>query len=103
MPKHTNRRTFLQLSLASGAALAVPALARSADASPNNKIVVGVMGTGGRGTALAKTFQQQSGVDVAYVCDVDRKRVDKAAAEVGKISGKAPKTVTDFRRILEDK
>jgi predicted dehydrogenase len=61
------------------------------------------MGTGGRGTELARNFAKQPDAEVAYVCDVDEKRVTHAAGEVEKVAGKAPKAVPDFRRILDDK
>jgi predicted dehydrogenase len=69
---------------------------------PSNKLVVGIMGTGGRGTALAQSFARQPGVEIAYVCDVDKKRADNAAGVVAKIANKAPKAVQDFRKVLDD-
>src|SRR5262245_37838743 len=98
-----HRRQFLQAGAA--ASLALPAFAHADQPSPKDKIVAAVMGTGGRGTGLAKAFAQQPGVEVAYVCDVDKKRVENAAAEVTKVAkqGAAPKTVSDFRKILDDK
>lgn len=83
----------LTLGLGSGASAA----------GANGKLVVGVMGVGGRGTSLGTTFQQQSNVEVAYVCDVDRKRAEAAAARIGKVNGNTPRVETDFRRILDDK
>jgi predicted dehydrogenase len=94
-----NRRTFLGAS-AAGLALG---LSRTHADAPSNRILIGVMGTGGRGTSLATTFVRQKGVEVAYVCDVDKGRADQAAGAVEKIAGKAPKAVGDFRRILDDK
>ncbi|MFL5338884.1 MAG: Gfo/Idh/MocA family protein [Gemmataceae bacterium] len=102
MTEHLNRRYFMGASLAASAAL----LAKSAPAdepAANDKLVVGVMGTGGRGTEHAKSFAQQPGVTVAYVCDVDQKRANAAAGVVEKLSGKAPKATQDFRHILDDK
>jgi predicted dehydrogenase len=93
-----DRRHFLGAAASTGLALAA---ARAADA--NNKVVVAIMGTGGRGTEHARTFEQQPGVEVAYVCDVDQKRAGKAGDEVTKVKGRSPKVVTDFRRILDDK
>src|SRR5205085_2710971 len=70
----------------------------------NSRLVVGVMGTGGRGTGLAQAFQNQPNVDVAFVCDVAQDRAERAAQAVAKVSGKAaPRTVTDYRRILDEK
>src|SRR5260370_20885042 len=94
-----NRRHFLGAS-AAGVALG---LAGSASAA-SNRLVVGIMGTGGRGTGLATAFARQAGVTIGYVCDVDRTRVGRAADAVGRAtSGAAPRAVRDFRRILDDR
>ncbi len=69
----------------------------------HERLVVGVMGTGGRGTALAAAFENQPEVEVAYVCDVDRARADRAAAAVQRAGGRAPQAVQDFRKILDDR
>ncbi|NQU23497.1 MAG: Gfo/Idh/MocA family oxidoreductase [Candidatus Nealsonbacteria bacterium] len=103
MADKVNRRRFLEGAAAGGAGLAVATHIQAAEPSANEKLVVGVMGTGGRGTSLAKQFQSQPNTEVAYVCGVDQKRLTAAAAGVGKIAGKAPKAVGDFRRILDDK
>jgi len=95
-----NRREFVA---AAAASLALPRWA-AAGRSPNQQtVVVGVMGTGGRGTQLAKGFESLDGVEVATVCDVDRKRAEAAAAVVGKVHDRKVGTVTDFRRILDNK
>jgi predicted dehydrogenase len=96
-----DRREFLAAAATTSVGLN---LALSAEQGANNKLVVGVMGTGGRGTHLAKTFASQPNVEVAYCCDADKARMGKAAEEVGKLGkGSSPKTVGDFRRILDDK
>jgi predicted dehydrogenase len=92
-----SRRTFL------GASVATVASAPRLAAAANERIVVGVMGTGGRGTSLAKTFAGRPNVQVAYVCDVDPARVKEAQKAVAAVSKAEPKIVTDFRRILDDK
>ena len=75
MSDNLDRRHFLGVSAASGLALAtLPA--RAAVKGANEKILVGVMGTGGRGLALAAGFENLQNVEVAYVCDVDRKRAE---------------------------
>jgi predicted dehydrogenase len=99
MSAFLTRRQFLGTAAAAGAALT---LAPRSAFGANDRLVVGVMGLGGRGTGLAKTFAQQPNTEVAYVCDVDTTRAGKAGDEVGKVA-KAPKTVQDFRRILDDK
>jgi predicted dehydrogenase len=99
MFEHMNRRHFFGTTAAASLALSGEAIAAQGQ---GEKIIVGVMGTGGRGTQLAQTFQRQPGVDVAYVCDVDQGRAERAGDLVQKISGRAPRVVGDFRRILDD-
>jgi predicted dehydrogenase len=69
----------------------------------STRVSVGIMGTNGRGSALASTFARLENVDVSYVCDPDERAAARAAGIVEKAGGKAPKQVADFRRILEDK
>jgi predicted dehydrogenase len=100
MAEQINRRHFLGAA-AAGAALSMTGKALG---QASNRLVVGVMGTGGRGTALAKGFQQQANVEIAYTCDVDQARAERAAAEVQKVNDQVkPRVVTDFRRILDDR
>src|SRR5436309_10070300 len=97
-----NRRHFLASAAAAGT-LAATGLA-GPPAEQAAELVVGVMGTGGRGTGLATTFARQPGVTVAYVCDVDQERVRRAAEAVGRVAGgREPQAVGDFRRILDDR
>ena len=65
--KSMNRRTFL------ASAAVASTFANPAQAIDGNRITLGVMGTGGRGTGLATTFARQPNVEVAYVCDVGKK------------------------------
>jgi predicted dehydrogenase len=99
-----HRRRFLETSAASGAAAAMALSTRGllADDSPNERVVVGVMGLS-RGLAHAKGLASLPGVKVKYVCDVDKTRAAAAAQSVAGIAGKAPEAIADFRRILDDK
>jgi predicted dehydrogenase len=100
MPDIT-RRTFLA-SAAAAATFANPA--RAIDGS---RVTVGVVGTGGRGTEHGRMFAGLQDCIVGYLCDVDEKRVNAAAKAVEPVATKAgtalPKTVGDFRKILDDK
>jgi predicted dehydrogenase len=100
-----DRRAFLTATAATGAALSLAdAASAAAVQGANQRLIVGVMGTGGRGSGLAGAFQRQPNVDVAFVCDVDQGRAERTAGIVAKASGKAaPRVVTDFRRILDEK
>jgi predicted dehydrogenase len=101
------RREFLKTSAASTVAAAAvvaagtqlrPRTARAASA--NGKLVVGLVGCGGRGTHDAGLFKNTPNVEVAYVCDVDEARRGATADKLGVESAKA---VGDMRRILDDK
>ncbi len=99
-----HRRGFLTTAAATGATLALTtASSAAAVQGANNRLVVGVMGTGGRGTGLATAFAQLPNVEVAYCCDVDQTRADRAVAAVNKAVNRQPRSVSDFRRILDDK
>ncbi|MEO5976528.1 MAG: twin-arginine translocation signal domain-containing protein, partial [Chryseolinea sp.] len=67
----TNRRTFIKQSAAASAGLFVAPSVFSFHGSPNEKVVMGVMGTNSRGLYLAKMLAKQPNVEVAYICDVD--------------------------------
>jgi len=62
------------------------------------RIVVGVIGCGGRGTKLGRIFDSQEDATVAYVCDPDRNRAERAKAATH-----AEHAGTDMRRILDDR
>lgn len=104
MKREMNRRGFLKTSAVAGVGLGVAGMARPifGMGSPNETIVVGIMGTGSRGSSLARSFAQLPGAEVAYVCDVDEQRVGSAAADVSELQERDPTEVTDFRRVLDD-
>ena len=127
MPDHANRRDFLRasgaLALTMGAVGAAQAAAPEKASTPIGRrdpdpeakdqpppkpakvdpLVVGVMGTNGRGTELASEFATQPGSVVRYVCDVDANNAARCAKAVKERQEVDPRVVTDFRRILDDK
>ena len=91
-----NRRYFLFSSLAG-------AYAARRTVAASDKVTVAFMGVNGRGRYLQQIFCALPDVDVAYVCDVDRRQHEAAARAVESAKGKRPALVTDIRRVLEDK
>lgn len=89
-----------------GAAAATRLTARAAAQAPgaNRRIVAGMMGTGGRGLwLLREELCKWPGIEFAYLADVDGGRLAEAGKLVESATGKRPKLVGDFRRMLEDK
>ena len=94
-----NRRHFLRTATA--ATLSAGTL--RAQNQANQKLRVGIMGLS-RGRAHISNFAKIPGVEIAYVCDVDQRRLAEGAKLATEQSGGTePKAVTDFRRILDDK
>jgi predicted dehydrogenase len=79
---------------------AVTASATRVSAAANEKIVVGLIGCGGRGGHMASVFAEIPGVEIAYVCDPDSSRL-VAARERFKVP--TERAVADMRRVLDDK
>ncbi len=107
-----SRRDFLGKAGAAavGAGLAARALAvhseptRSAKTpGPNDKIVFGLIGCGGMGSANMKSFMGHPDVDVAAICDVDDDRMPGDFAEIKKKYGRAPAVYKDYRKMLEQR
>ena len=74
---HLTRRRFLGDALAAGTALAapliIPASARGADdrPAPSERITMGCIGLGGRGTVDMNTFLGHDEAQIVALCDVD--------------------------------
>jgi len=107
MESTPSRRSFLRQSLALGGALAVDQIsagprrsARGAD-SPNEAVVLGVIGTNGRGMALAESFAAVGGARIGAICDVDSRALDKAVSHLGGKQDLAPERFTDLRRVFD--
>ena len=91
-----DRRTFLGASAVAGS------LALQAQAAPNDRITVAAIGIRGRGGSVLKAFASRPNVDVKYLIDVDQSVLDRRADEIQKMTGKRPKTGSDFRITLDD-
>jgi len=109
MRKPIHRRQFLARSgaVASGtvAGASLLAITRSAGAvSPNEKIVLAIVGIRGRGNQLAGDFAARDDCHVAYLCDVDSRLFASRAKSIAqRQGGPPPKCVQDFRKMLDDK
>ena len=112
-PAPLDRRTFLDrstrfslgagsLALAAGTGtLTTPRPARATSA--NERIVLGIIGVRGRGSALGPDFARRDDCEVAWICDVDTRWFDSRSKAIEEIQGRAPATAQDLRRVLDDK
>src|SRR5438874_13590080 len=93
------RRDFLKTGTAAFIAARTSGLRMTN--SPNETVRVGVIGVNGRGIVHAQNFSRLPNSEVAYICDVDANVIGKAVKAASQ--SEAIKTVSDFRRILDDK
>jgi predicted dehydrogenase len=122
-PEKSSRREFIgKASLALAGLAAGPAVLGASSfgriMGSNEKIRVGFIGVGNRGSQLLSLFMQHSDCEIAALCDVyepyitrDRSQVDQRYLEI--IPGQVPKMgekfpfqpkiYTDYRILLEDK
>lgn len=78
-----SRRRFLNRFALAAGALALPITARPQDAatrSPNGRLRIAFVGVGGRGASNLREATA-AGDEVAALCDVDSRHLDRAAAE----------------------
>ncbi len=96
-----NRRDFIKKAAAGAvsAGVAIPALGQGKRVSANDKVIVGVVGTGRMGRGDLSDFAKQPEVEIAAVCDVYKPNLDLGLADT---KGKA-ETYTDFRHVLDRK
>ena len=109
---HQSRRNFLRQSiaitgvgasgyLASGRSLRAGSPVRSNALGANDRILVGLIGCGGRGRRLLDLFLKVDGVSCAAICDVDDGHTGKALRSVEAAAGRTPLQTSDFRRVLD--
>ena len=101
-PSPSSRRAFLRAGGFLAATLALgKAPALLAAEPPSRRVRVGVMGLG-RGRDHVTALLQVPGVEVAWLCDVDERRLSPVVKAVADKTGREPRTTRDFRRMLED-
>jgi predicted dehydrogenase len=100
-PSHISRRRFLHAT-AGGVVLSGPLLgARARVQGANDRVRIGVIGTGARGTMVAGFFRRQEDCAIVAACDVARTRLDRFIEQSG--GGPPVDAYEDYRQILERK
>jgi len=95
-----DRRGFLKSSI--GAATSLTILPSGRSSTAENKVVLGIMGVGGRGRALLTSLVKRSDVKIKYICDADTRCYGPAAEIVIEGHDYKPEFVQDFRKMLDD-
>jgi len=103
-----NRRQFLDGSIrtTAGITLGMAALARTSPRAfgANDRVVLGLIGAGGRGSLLTEGMVKDAdNVEAKYVCEVDETRGHGVIKNLEEIQGYAPKRVVDMREVMDDK
>ena len=100
-----SRRQFLNRSVAAaGAGFAIGGTRSSGRViGSNDTIRVAVAGLNGRGGSHVDEYAKMPGVAITYLVDPDTRTFDKRIQKIESHGGRAPSTVQDIRRVLDDK
>jgi predicted dehydrogenase len=98
--ENENRRTFVKSIgiAAAGSLLNLNPLAKGA----NEKVVVALVGAHNQGRGVANRTIRAGGV-VKTVCDLDEDVIRKVSPEIERAQDRAPGSVREFQRVLDDK
>lgn len=97
------RRSFMKTAALTAAAAALPARSWGRVLGANDRLNIGVIGTGGMGTVHVNGFMKMAGAEniaVTRVCDVYRKRLNNAVRIIGGSEGSGS---IEYERVLDDK
>ena len=108
-PGNINRRTFLSetaAAIAGAGVLSTPAFSYSRIKGANDRILLGHIGIGDRGSELDWIVSQLKGkhnVEMAAVCDLWKVNREKAAARAQSVYGRAPRAFQQMDDLLAQK
>lgn len=98
--KGITRRTFNQTALSAGISTAI---SRTRILGANDRVNIGLIGCGDRGTDVFTRFLKQTPVNPIAVCDVFEPYLERAAKVASDVSSAKVTPHGDFRRLLEMK
>jgi len=107
---NSSRRNFIKKTVGATGAILVGGILPGYSAASyrrifgaNEMVRVSVIGVNSRGNALARNFAAQPNCDVAHICDVDKRAVEKCLANMAKRQSFKASGFGDFRKSLESK
>ncbi|HNR06365.1 MAG TPA: Gfo/Idh/MocA family oxidoreductase [Saprospiraceae bacterium] len=101
--KKIKRREVLKSVLPGALALTMPTIIPARAFGANERVRVAVIGFNSRGKDHISNFMKLANVEVAGLCDVDKKVLQSTAADFEKKYGKKPKIAQDMRTLFDDK
>jgi len=96
MTTELSRRDFVKTGAAAAATIAAATHAQASD-SANERVRVGVIGTGNRGGQLVSATLPHKDAEIVALCDVFEPHLDKEAEKIGTKLGR----YTDYREMLD--
>ena len=101
------RRQFVKNSLAQAAGVAASTALlhwapRASAQSANDRVILGLIGAGGRGYSLATGMARLENVEFKYVCDVNANCGGQHIRDLTKLQRRAPNRVSDMRAVFDD-
>lgn len=72
-------------------------------AATADQVVLGVIGSGSRGTFVMTVFQKDPAVRIGAICDVYEPNLEKAIATASQVGGAKPKAYRNYKELLADK
>ena len=93
------RRDFLKYATVATAATGTAGVSFNV-AGANDRIRLGLMGCGGRGTFLLREFIKRKGVEIAFLADPDSNRLNACGTALKKETDRQAELTGDFRNML---
>lgn len=103
-----SRRQFVTASATGAAGLGVCSRSLSAAqvarvAGAGERVMLALIGAGGRGTALAEAFAGRKDAEIGYVCDLHEERLAAACKRIASRQKRPPKPVKLLEQVLASK
>lgn len=99
------RRSFVGRSVQAGAAVIAAGAqsTRAGGTAPSEKVLLGLIGAGGRGAHVIQGFCAVPNVEIRWICDLEEPRAQSAARAVEGLQHRAPRITKEMRDVLDDR
>src|SRR5262245_8454336 len=91
------RREFIKQTIQQTAIISTTAISAKRILGANDRVIIGLIGCGGRGTDVARLMRVVPGAEYGAVCDVYQTNANAAK----EWAGPSARAFKDFRKLLE--